>query len=158
MVPVFGICCTLSVEFYSQHVYISAVYEFYEALVIAAFFLLLCQYLHLDMASLRQVFTLVEPMKWIRPLRIWHKCFGRGKGGKTVDGLKWFNVSAILSIHTALYCTNSLDHLVWRLSIRLDQVLCGHCQMHHRGIRCVLLRLQQRQACQRLGKSGSACD
>jgi hypothetical protein len=46
MVPVYTIACTVSIEFYKQHVYLASIYEFYESLVIAAFFLLLCQLLH----------------------------------------------------------------------------------------------------------------
>ncbi|KAG9189205.1 hypothetical protein G6011_06073 [Alternaria panax] len=51
MVPIYTIWCTLRIPFYASSVYIGAVYEFYESLVIASFFLLLCQYLHADLQS-----------------------------------------------------------------------------------------------------------
>ncbi|KAF5527444.1 Transmembrane protein 184-like protein [Colletotrichum aenigma] len=68
MVPIYTIACILSIEFYKQHVYLASIYEFYESLVIAAFFLLLCQLLHPDPTTLRRAFSLVEPKPWIHPI------------------------------------------------------------------------------------------
>ncbi|KAK1624615.1 organic solute transporter Ostalpha-domain-containing protein, partial [Colletotrichum phormii] len=92
MVPVYSIACTLSIIFYKKQVYIGSVYEFYESLVIASFFLLLCQLLHPDLNTLRRVFNLVEPKKWLNPTRFFVKHVGRNKKGQTEDGLKWFNI------------------------------------------------------------------
>ncbi|KAK7456783.1 hypothetical protein Landi51_02059 [Colletotrichum acutatum] len=92
MVPVYSIACTLSIIFYKKQVYIGSVYEFYESLVIASFFLLLCQLLHSDLNTLRRVFNLVEPKKWLNPTRFFVKHVGRNKKGQTEDGLKWFNI------------------------------------------------------------------
>ncbi|KAI8316971.1 Transmembrane protein 184-like protein [Colletotrichum sp. SAR11_240] len=90
MVPIYTIACTLSIEFYKQHVYLASIYEFYESLVIAAFFLLLCQLLHPDPTTLRRAFSLVEPKPWIHPIRFLVVHIGRRKD-RSVDGLKWFN-------------------------------------------------------------------
>ncbi|KAH0421536.1 hypothetical protein CcaCcLH18_13360 [Colletotrichum camelliae] len=90
MVPIYTIACTLSIEFYKQHVYLASIYEFYESLVIAAFFLLLCQLLHPDPTTLRRAFSLVEPKPWIHPIRFLVVRIGRRKD-RSVDGLKWFN-------------------------------------------------------------------
>ncbi|KAK1484412.1 hypothetical protein CABS01_13835 [Colletotrichum abscissum] len=92
MVPVYSIACSLSIIFYKKQVYIGSVYEFYESLVIASFFLLLCQLLHPDLNTLRRVFNLVEPKKWLNPTRFFVKHVGRNKKGQTEDGLKWFNI------------------------------------------------------------------
>lgn len=97
MVPIYTIACVLSIPFYKQHVYIAAVYEFYESLVIASFFLLLCRYLHLDIHSLRRVFSIVEPKPWLHPVRFLRKVVWRKKTDHTMDGLKWFSVS----LHTS---------------------------------------------------------
>ncbi|KAJ0301802.1 hypothetical protein Brms1b_012283 [Colletotrichum noveboracense] len=90
MVPIYTIACTLSIEFYKQHVYLASIYEFYESLVIAAFFLLLCQLLHPDPTTLRRAFSLVEPKPWIHPIRFLVVHIGRRKD-RSVDGLNWFN-------------------------------------------------------------------
>ncbi|KAL0943101.1 DUF300 domain-containing protein [Colletotrichum truncatum] len=92
MVPIYSIACLLSIPFYEQHVYIASIYEFYESLVIAAFFALLCQYLHVDENILRRVFTFIEPKPWIHPLRFLVVHIGRNKKGRTVDGLRFFNI------------------------------------------------------------------
>ncbi|KAH8589064.1 organic solute transporter Ostalpha-domain-containing protein, partial [Bisporella sp. PMI_857] len=92
MVPVYTIACTLSIQFYKKNVYIASVYEFYESLVIAAFFLLLCRYLHFDLESLQRAFILVEPKPWIHPIRFFVVYIGRNKKGRTEDGQKWFNI------------------------------------------------------------------
>ncbi|KAK2758112.1 DUF300 domain-containing protein [Colletotrichum kahawae] len=90
MVPIYSIACTFSIEFYKQHVYLASIYEFYESLVIAAFFLLLCQLIHPDPTTLRRAFSLVEPKPWIHPIRFLVVHIGRRKD-RSVDGLKWFN-------------------------------------------------------------------
>lgn len=97
MVPVYSIACTLSIIFYKKQVYIGSVYEFYESLVIVSFFLLLCQLLHPDLNTLRRVFNLVEPKKWLNPTRFFVKHVGRNKKGRAEDGLKWFNVSECIA-------------------------------------------------------------
>ncbi|KAK7718584.1 hypothetical protein SLS64_002541 [Diaporthe eres] len=88
MVPVYSIACTLSVEFYKQNVYLASIYEFYESLVIAAFFLLLCQFLHPDRITLQRAFSLVEPKPWIHPIRFLIVHIGRRKDRSTI----WFCV------------------------------------------------------------------
>lgn len=93
MVPIYSIACTLSIPFYKQHVYIASIYEFYESIAVASFFLLLCQLLHPDLYALRQAFHLVEPKPWLHPVRFFIVHVGRDKKGQTVDGLRWFNVS-----------------------------------------------------------------
>ncbi|KAI5919672.1 organic solute transporter Ostalpha-domain-containing protein [Camillea tinctor] len=92
MVPVYTVACTLSIQFYQQEVYIASVYEFYESLVVASFFLLLCNYMHPDLEKLRQTFALIKPKPWIRPLRHIVVHIGRNKSGETADGLKVFNI------------------------------------------------------------------
>lgn len=92
MVPIYTIACTLSIVFTKQHVYLASIYEFYESIAIAAFFLLLCQLLHPDRIMLRRAFSLVEPKPWIHPIRFLVVHIGRRKD-RSVDGLKWFNVS-----------------------------------------------------------------
>ncbi|KAH6985370.1 organic solute transporter Ostalpha-domain-containing protein [Ilyonectria destructans] len=94
MVPVYSIACVFSIIFYRQHVYIAAIYEFYESLVIAAFFLLLCQLLHMDLATLQIDFAGIQPKPWIYPIRFVVFCFGN-RGGWTLDGLKWFNIICV---------------------------------------------------------------
>ncbi|KAF6808174.1 duf300 domain-containing protein [Colletotrichum sojae] len=91
MVPVYTIACTLSIQYYRQHVYIASIYEFYESLVIAAFFLLLCQYLQHDATSLSQAFAIVEPKPWIYPIRFFVVHIGRNKAGKAQDGIRLLN-------------------------------------------------------------------
>lgn len=94
MVPVYTICCTLSMNFYRQNVYLGAVYEFYESLVLACFFLLLCNLLVENLDGLRRVFAVLEPLPWIWPIRIWQLLFRFGsKRGLPTQGLKWFHVS-----------------------------------------------------------------
>lgn len=94
MIPVYTICCTLSINFYRQNVYLGAVYEFYESLVLACFFLLLCNFLVADLDGLRRVFAVLEPQPWIWPIRIWQLLFRFGsKRGLPTQGLKWFHVS-----------------------------------------------------------------
>lgn len=66
MVPVDTIASTLTLELYEQHVYIASIYEI--LFVVAAFFLLLCQYLHADVKSLRNMFAMVSPKPWLYPL------------------------------------------------------------------------------------------
>ncbi|KAH8746007.1 organic solute transporter Ostalpha-domain-containing protein, partial [Diaporthe sp. PMI_573] len=90
MVPVYTIACTVSIEFYKQHVYLASIYEFYESLIIAAFFLLLCQLLHPDRSTLERAFSLVEPKPWIHPIRFLVVHIGR-RNAQSMDGLKWFN-------------------------------------------------------------------
>ncbi|WQF90168.1 Putative organic solute transporter subunit alpha/Transmembrane protein [Colletotrichum destructivum] len=92
MVPIYSIACTLSIEFYKENVYLGSIYEFYESLVIASFFLLLCQYLHPDLTMLRRVFQVVDPKPWIHPIRFFVTHVGRNKKSQTVDGLRRFNI------------------------------------------------------------------
>jgi hypothetical protein len=92
MVPVYSICCTLSIVYYEEHVYIAAIYEFYESIAIAAFTILMCLHIRSDWDGVRKVFNLLTPKKWLRPLRLFHMCFRRGKRGQPSSGLKWFNI------------------------------------------------------------------
>jgi hypothetical protein len=93
MVPVYSISCTCSIRWYTEHVYIAAGYEFYESLVIAAFYILMCQNIRSEWDEVRKVFNLLTPRKWIMPLRLFHMCFRRSRKGQPSDGLKWFNVT-----------------------------------------------------------------
>ncbi|TDZ34222.1 Transmembrane protein 184A [Colletotrichum spinosum] len=77
---------------HTQHVYIAAIYEFYESLVIASFFQLLCQYLHPDISSQQRQFAGECVKKWIYPVRSVVVHVGRNKSGKTADGLRLFNI------------------------------------------------------------------
>lgn len=110
MVPIYTIACTLSIEFYRQHVYLASIYEFYESLVIAAFFLLLCQLLHPDPTTLRQAFSLVEPKPWIHPIRFLVVHIGRRRD-RSVDGLKWFNVR--LEMPSTVGGTADFSKTIW---------------------------------------------
>lgn len=92
MVPVYSIACVCSIIFYRQHIYIAATYEFYESLVIAAFFLLLCQLLHVNMATLQADLAELQPKPWIPPIRLVAYCLGN-RTGKALNGQRWFNVS-----------------------------------------------------------------
>ncbi|CAN9237650.1 unnamed protein product [Alternaria alternata] len=92
MVPIYTICCTLSIPFYESSVYLGAIYEFYESLVIASFFLLLCRYLHTDLHSVRQLFSIVEPQPWVLPVRMFRKYVLRRKTTNTPNGSKYFSI------------------------------------------------------------------
>ncbi|PVH77420.1 DUF300-domain-containing protein, partial [Cadophora sp. DSE1049] len=92
MVPIYTICCVFSIEYYKEHVYIAAIYEFYESIVIASFFLLLCRYLHIEMHSLRRAFALIKPKPWLHPVRFFRMRVWRKKTNYTEDGLKWFGI------------------------------------------------------------------
>ncbi|KAH7153496.1 organic solute transporter Ostalpha-domain-containing protein [Dactylonectria macrodidyma] len=94
MVPVYSIACVFSIIFYRQHIYIAAIYEFYESLVIAAFFLLLCQLLHGDIATLQPYFAGIQPKPWIFPIRCVVVCFS-SRRKRTLDGLRWFNIICV---------------------------------------------------------------
>ncbi|KFA68108.1 hypothetical protein S40285_02538 [Stachybotrys chlorohalonatus IBT 40285] len=95
MVPVYSISCTCSIRWYTEHVYIAAGYEFYESLVIAAFYILMCQNIRSEWDEVRKVFNLLTPRKWIMPLRLFHMCFRRSRKGQPSDGLKWFNIVTV---------------------------------------------------------------
>lgn len=151
MVPVYSIACTVSVEFYKQNVYLASIYEFYESLVIAAFFLLLCQLLHPDRITLQRAFSLVEPKPWIHPIRFLVVHIGRRKD-RSVDGLKWFNASLGNRLREVVANTKcALDNLVLCLPILRCQVSRRSCKMYNRGCRCVLRRVEQCQSCQDMG-------
>ncbi|KAH6619963.1 organic solute transporter Ostalpha-domain-containing protein [Boeremia exigua] len=92
MVPIYSICCTLSVAFYKQNVYLGAIYEFYESLVIASFFLLLCRYLDPDLDKVRNKFAILTPQPWLQPVRFTRKFVFRKKNESTTDGSLWFSV------------------------------------------------------------------
>ncbi|KAF5259820.1 hypothetical protein FOXYS1_9551 [Fusarium oxysporum] len=94
MVPVYSIACVCSILFYRYHIYIAATYEFYESLVIAAFFLLLCQLLHVNMTSLQADLAGLQPKPWIPPIRLVAYCFGN-RTGKASDGQRWFNTICV---------------------------------------------------------------
>ncbi|CAN9317121.1 unnamed protein product [Alternaria alternata] len=106
MVPIYTICCTLSIPFYESSVYLGAIYEFYESLVIASFFLLLCRYLHTDLHSVRQLFSIVEPQPWVLPVRMFRKYVLRRKTINTPNGSKYFSIQVIeiISLITAMIC------------------------------------------------------
>ncbi|RAR09011.1 cytochrome P450 monooxygenase-like protein [Stemphylium lycopersici] len=110
MVPVYSICCTLSIPFYKESIYLGAIYEFYESIVIASFFLLLCRYIHTDLQSVRQLFALVEPQPWVFPVRIFRKYVLRRKTDNTPDGAKWFSFCVVkLGGAIAKCVTEALD-------------------------------------------------
>ncbi|KAI6750577.1 hypothetical protein HG530_014858 [Fusarium avenaceum] len=94
MVPVYSIACVCSMIFYRQHIYIAASYEFYESLVIAAFFLLLCQLLHVNMATLQADLAELQPKPWIPPVRLVAYCLGN-RTGKALNGQRWFNTICV---------------------------------------------------------------
>ncbi|KAM0227202.1 hypothetical protein ACHAPO_011739 [Fusarium lateritium] len=94
MVPVYSVACLCSIIFYRQHIYIAATYEFYESLVIAAFFLLLCQLLHVNTATLQTDLAELQPKPWIPPIRLVAYCFGN-KTGKALNGHRWFNTICV---------------------------------------------------------------
>ncbi|KAH7215430.1 organic solute transporter Ostalpha-domain-containing protein [Fusarium oxysporum] len=94
MVPVYSIACVCSIIFYRQHIYIAATYEFYESLVIAAFFLLLCQILHVRLAILQTDLAELQPKPWIPPIRLVAYCFGN-RTGKALNGQIWFNTICV---------------------------------------------------------------
>ncbi|GME49328.1 putative duf300 domain-containing protein [Neofusicoccum parvum] len=65
MVPAFSITAFLSIKFYEAHVYLEAAHQFYEALVLAAFFMLLCNFLAPDLKTFKEAFTHVKPRPWV---------------------------------------------------------------------------------------------
>ncbi|EKG21747.1 hypothetical protein MPH_00918 [Macrophomina phaseolina MS6] len=65
MVPVFSVTAFLSIKFYELHVYLETAHQFYEAIVLAAFFLLLCHFLAPDLNTFKDTFTHVKPKPWI---------------------------------------------------------------------------------------------
>ncbi|RSL61413.1 hypothetical protein CEP51_013640 [Fusarium floridanum] len=158
MVPVYSVACVFSIIFYRQHVYIAAVYEFYESLVIAAFFLFLCQILHVDLVKLRADFAGIQPKPWIYPIRAVVFCCGNRKKG-TLDGLKWFNIICVgvlqfcvikflgalvkcITEAAGVYCkeSNSPSHArVWIMVIELISLVSAmmcllqfYNEVHHR--------------------------
>ncbi|PTD06168.1 Transmembrane protein 184C [Fusarium culmorum] len=94
MVPVYSIACVCSIIFYRQHIYIAATYEFYESLVIAAFFLLLCQFVHVNLATFQTGLVELQPKPWIPPIRLVAYCFGN-RTGKASNGQRWFNAICV---------------------------------------------------------------
>lgn len=65
MVPVFSVTAFFSIKFYELHVYLETAHQFYEALVLAAFFMLLCNFLAPDLKTFKETFTDVKPRPWI---------------------------------------------------------------------------------------------
>ncbi|KAH6639858.1 organic solute transporter Ostalpha-domain-containing protein [Boeremia exigua] len=92
MVPVYTTACVFSIVYYKQHVYLAAIYEFYEALVIASFFLLLCGYLNPERDALRSVFAALTPQPWLHPVRFLRKWVWRKRTANTEDGAKWLSI------------------------------------------------------------------
>ncbi|KAF2010703.1 DUF300-domain-containing protein, partial [Aaosphaeria arxii CBS 175.79] len=126
MVPMYSIFCTLSIPWYKQSVYFGAVYEFYESLVIASFFLLLCRYLNPDLNVVRTTFGLLEPQPWLQPVRFIRKVVFRKKVENTRDGSLWFSIiwlcvlqfcvvkflgalTKIITEASSVYCKESYD-------------------------------------------------
>lgn len=147
MVPVYSICCTLSIPFYKESIYLGAIYEFYESIVIASFFLLLCRYIHTDLQSVRQLFALVEPQPWVFPVRIFRKYVLRRKTDNTPDGAKWFSVS-LLSVSPYLCCADNMplfcgiDHLGLHPPVLRCQIGWCDCEVCNRGFGCVLQEVE----------------
>ena len=90
MVPVYSICCLLSVPFYKPSVYLAVIYEFYESLVIASFFLLLCRYMDQDLDVVRRAFAILVPRQWLPPVGPFRRFVLRRKS--MTSGSTWFNV------------------------------------------------------------------
>ena len=107
MVPVYTIACLISIPLYKQHIYFAAVYEFYESLVIASFFLLLCLCLDEDLDQLKGALKLFTPKPWILPIRFFRIHVWRRKTANTGDGLRWFHVST-----SFCYCLTSHQPLI----------------------------------------------
>lgn len=79
MVPVYGLTSCLAIKYYEHHVYLEAVHQLYEALVLASFFVLLCRYMAPTTQELEERFKEIEPRPWIPPVKWLNMCTG-GKG------------------------------------------------------------------------------
>ncbi|KAK0645237.1 Protein LAZ1-like protein 1 [Lasiodiplodia hormozganensis] len=79
MVPVYGLTSCLAIKYYEHHVYLEAVHQLYEALVLASFFVLLCRYMAPTTQELEERFKEIEPRSWIPPIKWLNMCTG-GKG------------------------------------------------------------------------------
>lgn len=63
----------------------------YEAFAIAAFFILLCQFIEPDLRTQKEYFAILTPKPWPWPMNWINKCFG-DKIKAPRSGLTWFNV------------------------------------------------------------------
>lgn len=133
MVPIYTILCVFSIEFYDKHVYIASGYEFYESLVIASFFMLLCQYIRPDFGTL-QAPEYLDPRQWILPIRFIRcliKC-GR-KPAPSTNTTRRFNVWPEQSI---ISCPKELtydftDNSNRYLSVLRREILWVTCKVCH---------------------------
>ncbi|GIZ49125.1 hypothetical protein CKM354_001216200 [Cercospora kikuchii] len=138
MVPVYSICCLLSVPFYKPSVYLAVIYEFYESLVIASFFLLLCRYMGQDLDVVRRAFALLVPRQWLPPVGPFRRFVLRRKS--MTSGSTWFNristcvlqfcvikfLGAIAKIITEafdVYCKHSMSFKHARSSIFVVEII-----------------------------------
>ncbi|KAL1633756.1 hypothetical protein SLS56_002635, partial [Neofusicoccum ribis] len=80
MVPVYGLTCCLAIKYYSNHVYLEAVHQLYEAFVLGSFFVLLCRYMAPSTRELEEQFREITPRPWIPPLKWLAMCTGGRKG------------------------------------------------------------------------------
>ncbi|EOD48236.1 putative duf300 domain protein [Neofusicoccum parvum UCRNP2] len=80
MVPVYGLTSCLAIKYYSNHVYLEAVHQLYEALVLGSFFVLLCRYMAPSTRELEDQFREITPRPWIPPLKWLAMCTGGRKG------------------------------------------------------------------------------
>ncbi|KAJ1728469.1 hypothetical protein LPJ61_004015, partial [Coemansia biformis] len=116
MIPVYSIISFLSYRFYREAPYYTAVRNCYEAFVIAAFYMLLLQYIGDSSAEQKQSMLAKQDLKWTFPFN----CFAINPASRrTFNLLKWgilqyvivspLNTLATIITHAnGVYCPNSM--------------------------------------------------
>ena len=138
MVPIYSVVSFLSYFFYTRAVYFEVIRDCYEAFAIASFFSLLCAYIAPDLHTQKDYFRKLQPRGWVLPISSFKRCCG-GESGiwrTPRSGLTWFNVSSSSSAtcsSSSEKLTQSLDHLVWRLSILFRASLHDLSRSHRPG-------------------------
>lgn len=137
MIPIYSWISYLSFLFYHYSIYFQVIRDCYEALAIAAFFTLMCNYLAPSVHDQKDYFRAITPKNWILPINWFQKCTGgeyKGPFRKPAHGITWFNVRS--APHLALCAfSNALPagHVDWRLPILRRSRLDDFHQSHHRG-------------------------
>lgn len=141
MVPVFSVTAFLSIKFYELHVYLETAHQFYEAIVLAAFFLLLCHFLAPDLNTFKDTFTHVKPKPWIpRP-----KCLKKRRAAIEWNGppkpatswSKYINVRLHLP-SSALLRLKPAACVPIHLPVHICETDCIHHHAGHRSCRSFL--------------------
>ncbi|KAJ2558339.1 hypothetical protein EV175_000835 [Coemansia sp. RSA 1933] len=116
MIPIYGIISFLSYRFYREAPYYTAVRDCYEAFAIAAFYMLLLQYIGDSSAEQKRSMLSKQDLKWTFPLN----CIRMNPSGRrTFVILKWGilqyviisplnTLATIITQATGVYCPDSM--------------------------------------------------